>query len=64
MSPELRMMINQIQQDLRDHRKETNNAFKEMQQEIKDLQGFKLKTAGIATACSFIIGLAVKIYFN
>jgi len=64
MSPELRMILNQMQQDLRDHRKETQEAFKEMQSDIKELQGFKWKTAGIATACSFIIGLAVKMYFH
>lgn len=53
MSPELKMILSQMQQDLR-----------EVKSDVKDLQGFRWKTAGIATACSFIIGLVIKVYFK
>ena len=64
MEPTMQMILTTIQQDIRDMRREMRQNHAEHKEEIKELQGFRWKTAGIATACSFIVGLVLKIYFH
>lgn len=64
MDPATQFLLTSIQQEIRDLRKEMKQNHSENQSEIKELQGFKWKTAGIATTCSFIIGVVLKIYFH
>jgi len=52
MEPQLLFLLETMRDDI-----------KEIREEIKELQGFRWKVAGIATACSCIIGIALKIMF-
>lgn len=53
MDPGLMLLLQTIQNDVKD-----------IKSDIKELQGFRWKVAGIATAASFIIGIVLKVMFH
>jgi hypothetical protein len=64
MDPGLTLLLQTIQNEQRELRNEMKTEFKEVREEVKELQGFRWKVAGIATATSFIIGIILKVMFH
>lgn len=64
MTPELKMILQNMQADIREIKEENREEFQEVRKELKDLHGFKWKVAGMATATTTIIGLILKVMFH
>lgn len=64
MDPSLAMLLQTMQKNQEEFRLEVRENFKDVKDDIDALKGFRWKVAGIATACSAIMGLILKVYFN